>query len=965
MLSPQERAAALQRAGRDLLPLGTLGMAAMALESLISHWLRLEPPQRDPLVYTALATLIFMLAFWAAQRVWAVPLKWVHPAILLGSLVMLGNILALLQVVGEVTHNLYLCLMLGGVAMFFSSTAWFLAVAALTLAGWAWQAWVHRGDPAWIESAYFVGEGLVLAAIVHRVRRRSILAMESLRLREEKRAADLETAVEGLRASEELFRQFAENCGQVLWINKLDTSEVTYVNRVYEELTGRPIQNLYDNPMDWTSAIHQEDRRRVQTAYQTFRQTGRFDENYRVLRPDGGVRWVHDRAFLLAPSTGGVSRIAGIVQDITDRVLTERQLRESERTNRAILAALPDMIMRMKADGTIISIQVAREFSPMWPVDGAHLREMQPPQVTDRFIVAAHDALATQRLQTLEYEGVRDGRRQWREARFTPAGNDEVLVVIRDFTARKQAEQELLVSRHQLSELIGDIDGMVWECDPNTFEFSFVSPRAEAMLGYPVAKWLSDPTLFAAILHPDDRDRAVSYCRQRTLDGANHELTYRMIAADGRIVWIHDKVHPVKDAAGVVVRLRGIMFDITALKESEIQRHRLEDDLRQSQKLEAIGTLASGVAHDFNNLLTAIGCATELAVQELAPEHPARQSLATVTQAVDQATGVTRSLLTFAHHTPYRKTATDLTANLHDALGLLRRLLPARVEVIEDFPADLRAFVLADAHQLQQVWMNLAINARDAMPQGGKLRFRVRRAVELPRDPAGSWGGRTDQMLAVQVIDEGVGMDEATLARIFEPYFTTKPRGQGTGLGLAIVHGIVTDHHGKLRVRSAPGRGTCFTLLLPTCAAPLPVREATIAAAPVGEVTVLLAEVSEYVRAIMASSLRAAGYDVITANDGNEVVRLFQEERARIRAVVLGLDLPGRSGEACLALIRQVSPQLPVVIVAGDPGQELAAGEIVIGKPFQVTQLVAAVNAAIAVRQTEPIADAGKEEASP
>ena len=932
--------------------MASLGLAALMLESAVSHALVQLPPQRGPLVWSSLATMLALLAFWAGQRRGTVPLNWAFPAVLICSAMMLGNILLMLHLLGEPNHNLYICLLLAGLGMFCPSMPWFLTGTAMALAGWGWQAWTHRHVPGWIDTAHLLADALLLSLVLQFVRRRSILKMERMRQDDLARAAQLEQAVTNLRASEDLFRQFAENCGQVLWINSLENSEVTYVNRIYEELTGRPIQNLYNNPMDWTAAIHQDDRQRIAAAYQAFRQTGKFDENYRVLRPDGSLRWVHDRAFLIGAQPGGVARIAGIVRDITEEVLTEQHLRESEQTNRAILAALPDMIMRLRGDGSVISTQVSRDFSPLWTTEGQHVRQMQPPDVADLFIAAAAQTLATQRLQTLEYEGIRDDRRQWREARFTPAGNDEVLVVIRDFTARKQAELDLTISRAKLAELIGDIDGMVWECDAETFEFSFVSTRSEAIFGYPVSRWLSDRDLFAAVLHPDDRERVLGNCRRLTLDGLDHELTYRAIAADGRTVWVHDKVHLVKNTDGKVTRLRGIMFDITALKESESQRQQLMEDLRQSQKLEAVGTLATGVAHDFNNLLTAIGCATELAMQELPPEHAARKPMNTVMQAVEQATSVTRSLLTSAQKTPYHKTVLDLNRNLHESLQVLRRLLPAKIEMVEDFPENQPVWIQADAHQLQQVWMNLAINARDAMPQGGKLTFRIRRAFEVPTDPAGSWSGRTDEMVAVQIIDEGTGMDEATLARIFEPYFTTKSRGRGTGLGLSIVRGIVAEHHGKLRVKSAPGHGTRFTIYLPTCPEPTPpASKSPVASRLETPATILLAEDNEYVLAIMASSLRAAGYDVTTAADGHEAMRIFREHSNQVHLVILDLDLPGFSGEACVGEIRQTQPDLPVLIVTGDPQLANAfENEMVIAKPFQMSRLIEAVELAIQER---------------
>ena len=299
-----------------------------------------------------------------------------------------------------------------------------------------------------------------------------------------------------------------------------------------------------------------------------------------------------------------------------------------------------------------------------------------------------------------------------------------------------------------------------------------------------------------------------------------------------------------------------LLREIAARKEAEAQ-------LRQAQKLEAVGHLASGIAHDFNNLLTAISGYVALAKKTLRPDHPAVSSLESVEQVAEQAEGVTRALLTFSRKTAARKQPVELAAVVEKAAHLLKRILPAGIDLIVDTGFVSGVWVNADSVQLQQVLLNLAINARDAMPNGGRLQIRL----ALPRD-----GGIEPQAVRLIVRDTGTGMSPETLARIFEPFFTTKPRGTGTGLGLAIVHGIVTDHGGTIEVESQVGRGTTFTVALPVARAQVrpsePVEDREPCASH-GEV-VLVAEDHPYVRQIMTTGLRAAGYEVGQAEDGRD-----------------------------------------------------------------------------------------------
>jgi len=370
---------------------------------------------------------------------------------------------------------------------------------------------------------------------------------------------------------------------------------------------------------------------------------------------------------------------------------------------------------------------------------------------------------------------------------------------IHDLTPRQRVERELRESESRYRGLVEGIEAIVWEANARSFNFTFVSPRAVEVLGYPVEDWY-EPGFWLARLHPEDRERTYAACRDAVAEAVDHELLYRMLSASGDPVWLRDLVR-VEVVAGEVDVLRGVMVDVTAEIEAEAERERLENDLRQAQKLEAIGQLAGGIAHDFNNLLTAISGYAELALSDTESEG-VRTELAHIQDASARAASLTRQLLAFSRRQQLRPEVIDLNEVVVEMAGMLQRLIGTHVELVIDLGPELQ-LTLADPTQVQQIVLNLAVNARDAMPEGGRLDIRTE---NVERDGT--------RFVALTVSDTGVGMDEATRERVFDPFFTTKPVGEGTGLGLATVHGIAKQSGGDVEVESEPGKGTRFRILL-------------------------------------------------------------------------------------------------------------------------------------------------------
>ncbi len=378
-----------------------------------------------------------------------------------------------------------------------------------------------------------------------------------------------------------------------------------------------------------------------------------------------------------------------------------------------------------------------------------------------------------------------------------------------------------------------------------------------------------------------------------------------------------------------------------ALVSAAARRSEAEAKLREVQKMEALGQLAAGIAHDFNNLSTAISGYTDVARRSLPRGHAALSALAGVDRAVDDGTALTQALLMATRREPLRRERVSLTRLTADQAELLRRTLPASIEVITEIEGGLDAWVDADRAQLGRALLNLGINARDAMPRGGRLTLSLRRrgTADRPR------GVANEDWVELSVSDDGEGMSPLVQPHIFEPFFTTKAHGQGTGLGLSIVQGIVAANGGELELRSNPGKGSTFTMRLPLATQGGDTASAQVPAPPRSDAvgTILLAEDHPYVREIMRATLESLGHRVIATGNGNEALRAFEVQGPNIRLVVCDLDLPGRTGLDCLRELRRIDQEVPVILttalVAPDLEDRIAGEALVLRKPFSMGEL--------------------------
>jgi len=545
-----------------------------------------------------------------------------------------------------------------------------------------------------------------------------------------------------------------------------------------------------------------------------------------------------------------------------------------------------------------------------------------------------------------------DGRTTWLFGQSQPVFDARGRIAghvgtITDITERKRHEEALRDSEDRFRTLVNTIDGIVWEADAQTLDFTFISDKAERLLGHPSGDWLT-PGFWATHVHPDDRDWAVA---QRTAAVARcqpADFEYRLLAGDGKPVWLHD-LSAVAIEAGRPRWLRGIMVDVGKYKQAE-------EALRRSQKMEAIGLLTGGIAHDFNNLLNVILSHAEL-LQETAPGTPnISRSVEAMVKSVNRGADLTRKLLNFSRTRPQATQRVQVNAFITGMKGLIAKsLTPAiRVNTLLDdtvWPVDI------DPGDLEDAILNLALNARDAMPRGGSLIIETANKVIDEAYVECNPGSTAGEFVMLSVSDTGTGMTAAVREKAFEPFFTTKGDDQGTGLGLSMVYGFVQRSGGHAKIYSELGRGTAVHLYLPRAADPIGAARPSaegIERLPSGQETVLVVDDEPALVDAATHLLRRLGYRTLTAHGARQALEVLDGNPA-IDLLFSDVIMPGGMDGYHLAIeATKRHPRLKVLLTSGFTRrrEEFVNGEgeiarhltqTLLGKPYNIAELAAAV----------------------
>ncbi len=659
---------------------------------------------------------------------------------------------------------------------------------------------------------------------------------EDKRVKEEARrlSADLAQLLAersaALQTSEERFAQLAENSGEVFWFFGLEPPRLEYISPAAEALFGLRPEALYGMPKRWNDLVHPHDRERVQASW-TACLTGKavFDEEYRIVRPDGTVRWVLDSGTVISDSKGRIIRVSGVAKDTTERKQVADELRDNEMRLRSMFLALDEGVTLLDENG---------------------------------LITAANEGAA--RILGLS--------------------------------------SEQMIGRSAL-----DPDWHVVREDGSAF------PTAELPAAVALRTGSAQSNVIIGVPKPDDS-----------------------------VVWLAVNAQPLRRPGET--RPRGVVttfHDVTERRVAERQRLR-------AQRLESIGTLAGGVAHDLNNALAPI----LMGIGLLRMENPkSRELIDAMESSARRGADMVRQLLTFAKGVEGERLLVQPQHLLSETEKIMRSTFPKNIELRTSFEKDL-APILGDATQLHQVLLNLCVNARDAMPNGGSLTLSAENVVIDETYASSVPDALPGRFVAWHVKDTGTGIPHEIVDRIFEPFYSTKSADRGTGLGLSTVLGIVKGHGGFVHVQSAPGQGSTFSVFLPS---ENPGADSSPSAAEAipsfqgnGE-TILVVDDEAGVRDVTRTVLQSLNFKVITSPDGTDALIQIAEKRHEVRAVITDVQMPHMDGLTFVRVLRRLLPTIGIIVASGrleqkDEQEFQALGvDVLLGKPFSQPELVAAL----------------------
>ncbi len=640
------------------------------------------------------------------------------------------------------------------------------------------------------------------------------------------------------------------------------------------------------------------------------------------------------------------------VIDISGLKRAEAALADSRALNEQIVRSVRDGVAILDRDLRYVSWNAfvagftGRQSEEMV---GRTFAEMSPSLVGTEIETAMRDALAG-RATTISdrpYRNPETGETGWISAEYAPllsaqGESQGVFAVVRDVTARRVLDEAVRASERRFTQLTTVIDEVFWMTDARDDRIVYVSPAYERIWGRSSESLRTNRQEWFDAIHPDERESVrASHASRRTERGA--VLEYRIRRPDGSERWVRDRMFPLRNAADEIEGFAGVVEDIT-------ERRQLELQLRQSQKMEAVGQLAGGVAHDFNNLLMVVQSNCEFLLDLVGSDSEAGALLTDVRDAGARAAALTQQLLALSRRQILEPKVVDVNQTVHDVGRLLTRLLGEDIS-LATFLDPNASCVRVDPGYLTQVLINLAVNARDAMPRGGKLTIETSNVVLDEGYAASRIEVAPGAYLRIVVSDTGEGMPAEIRGRVFEPFFTTKGIGRGTGLGLSVVHGIVKQSGGHIDIYSEEGVGTTFKIYLPsiaTVSTPSLVPETT--GGPTRSGTILLVEDDAGVRRAARRMLEAEGYVVVLASDGRHALDVYDQLGSPVDLLLTDVVMPEMGGMPLAQALVARQPGLPVLFTSGYTDDAIVRHGILepsssfLQKPYSRGALLAKVN---------------------
>lgn len=730
----------------------------------------------------------------------------------------------------------------------------------------------------------------------------------------------------------------------VVWEGDLETWSCTYVSQGAERMLGYPIANWTTDPQFWLSVMGDHDRQAVIDEVARQAELGPDQEvEFRVRAADGRMVWVRNSTHLERDEQGQPVSLRGVMVDITQMKETQRRLQDSQDRLNSIFDSVSEGLVLFRKDGMIMDANPAaerilgtsagkRSLRQDLPADMRAVDEAGSPlDFLDSPVPVTFTTGKPVRDYTMGIESPR-GPRHWFQVNTGPIADADgqvqyVVMSLTDITARRAAEEE----RAMLSRAVGAANSAIGIASADGI-MEYVNPAFALQVGHAPAELVGQH--LSMLADPDAPQSQQETVWRAVNSGEAWRGELQNVRKDGTRIWISLSVAPVKDDEGNVKQLVFVTDDIT-------RRRWLEGQLRQAQKLESVGRLAGGIAHDFNNLLTVIINYSSFVADKLEPGDPAGEDIREVLAAGRRASALTSQLLAFARQQVVEPSLVDVNDTVRQ-LNRMLLLLGPDIDLVT-IPGPEIGMTWIDQGQLEQVIMNMAVNARDAMPGGGTL------TIETSPVVRGAGAERCD-LVQLAISDTGTGMPSDVAEQVFDPFFTTKEPGKGTGLGLATSYGIVSQAGGSISVASTPGKGTCFTVLLPVAASDCPLAPGPIptATTPRGSETVLVVDDEPLVRALTTRLLTQAGYRVLTAT-GTDDGALSAATDERVDLLLTDIVMPRTNGRAVAQAFKSRHPNGRVLYMSGYADDsalrdEIASGEAeFLQKPFQAIDLATKV----------------------
>ncbi|QAY77352.1 PAS domain S-box protein [Sphingosinicella sp. BN140058] len=764
--------------------------------------------------------------------------------------------------------------------------------------------------------------------------------------------------------AEDRYRLVAQATNDAIWDWDLATDHIRW-NEAVQTLFGYAADSVGPNGRWWKDTIHPDDRGRVVESIQAVIDgvADSWNAEYRFRRADGSYADILDRGAVLRNGTGRACRMIGAMLDLSERKAVETALKESEARLQAIADSIDQMIWATRADGYHDYFNSRwYEFTgvPAGSTEGAGWNNIFHPEDRDRAWAVWQHSLETGEPYHIEYRlRHRSGEYRWVLGRAQPVRDAAGRITrwygtctdIHDLrVARDQLRAMTTTLEQRVAERTADRD-RIWRLSTDLMlvagfdaTISAVNPAWTTLLGWSEEELIGRS--FLDLVHPDDREATLAEAG-RLSDGLTtlrFENRYRR--RDGSYAWLSWTAVPDTQFIHAVAR------DIDAEKQAAEELARAQEALRQSQKMESVGQLTGGIAHDFNNLLTVVTGNIDMAKRALdaagAPDPRARRALENAMKGAERAAALTQRLLAFSRRQPLAPKPLDVDKLVVGMSDLLNRALGETVQLeIVTSPGLWR--VEADPNQLESAVLNLAVNARDAMPEGGQLTIETANARLDEEYSAQHAEVAPGQYVVIAVTDTGEGMGRETIERVFEPFFTTKEVGKGTGLGLSMVYGFVKQSGGHVKIYSELGHGTTVKIYLPRLMNDVGAAEETSLTSGL-EVsreaeTILVVEDDDDVRAYTVECLRELGYRVLEAHDGPSALRLLERQDRPIDLLFTDVVMPAMSGRELVEIARGRQPDLTVLYTSGYTrdaivhGGRLDPGVEMIAKPFTYAAL--------------------------